>query len=319
MNILVTGITGYIGSHLAPRLLLEGHEVRGLSRHPGKIPAPPQPGWPGDHRELLSQVPVLAGDAVTGQGLDAALDGVEVAYFLIHSMEASSDATFDARERAAAQNFARAATAAGVRRIVYLGGLLPTRGQLSAHLASRLGVEETLMAARPDSVALRASIVIGGGSRSFRFLVRLVERLPVLAVPAWSNHRTSPIDGRDIIELLARAATSDRVSGQSLDAGGAEVVTYGELIDRIRDHMLVSRPTITFKRLTVTPIASRVASIVAGEDPALIGPLMGSLEEDLLPVDDRAVQLLGVRLHSLDAAIEHALRELEATETLAAR
>jgi len=166
---------------------------------------------------------------------------------------------------------------------------------------------------------LRASIVIGARSRSFRFLVRLVERLPVLALPAWRSHLTSPIDERDAVELLARAATSDSVCGMSLDIGGAEIVSYGELIDRIREHMIVDRPTIGLPRLSLTPIASRISALIAGEEHALIGPLMGSLGDDLLPRDNRAAELLGVRLHSLDAAIEHALREWEQVEPLAAR
>ena len=304
MNILVTGITGYVGSRLTPRLLRDGHRVRGFTRHPGRV-------------EL--GIPVATGDAVTGVGLDYALRDIEIAYFLIHSMEPSSNGAFDVRDRAAADNFTRAALDAGVRRIVYLGGLVPATGPASLHLASRLEVERTLLAAVPDSVAFRASIVIGARSRAFRFLVHLVERLPVLAVPAWRTHVTQPVDERDVIELLARAATSDRVGGESLDIGGRDMVSYGELIDRIRHHMLVSRPTISFKRLTVTPIASRISAVIAGEDHALVGPLMESLGEDLLPRDDRAVRLLGVRMHSLDAAIEHALREWEAAERLIAR
>ena len=304
MNILVTGITGYVGSRLTPRLLRDGHRVRGFTRHPG-------------HVEL--GIPVATGDAVTGEGLDDALRNIEVAYYLIHSMEPSSDGAFDVRERAAAENFAHAAVAAGVRRIVYLGGLIPAGGPSSLHLASRLEVESILLDAVPDSVALRASIVIGARSRSFRLLVHLVERLPVLAVPAWHTHVTAPIDERDVIESLARAAVNDQVGGESLDLGGPDVVSYGELIDRIRHHMLVSRPTISFKRLTVTPIASRISAVITGEDHALVGPLMESLGEDLLPRDDRAVKLLGVRRHSLDAAIEHALREWEAAERLIAR
>jgi uncharacterized protein YbjT (DUF2867 family) len=304
VNILVTGITGYVGSRLTPRLLRDHHRVRGFTRDPGRV-------------EL--GIPVATGDAVTGAGLDHALRDIEVAYFLIHSMEPSSNGAFDVRERAAAENFARAALQAGVRRIIYLGGLVPSTGPASLHLASRLEVEHRLLDAVPDSVAFRASIVIGARSRSFRFLVHLVERLPVLAVPAWNSHMTQPIDERDVIELLARAATSDRVGGESLDIGGPDTVTYGELIDRIRHHMFVSRPTISFKRLTLTPIASRVSAVIAGEDHALVGPLMESLGADLLPRDDRAVKLLGVRLHSLDAAIERALREWESAERLIAR
>ena len=232
---------------------------------------------------------------------------------------AAGDLAFGERERTAAENFAREARAAGVQRVIYLGGIVPPQGPASAHLASRLAVEQILLSATPCSVAFRASIVIGAQSRSFRFLVRLVERLPVLAVPAWRTHVTSPIDERDVIEALTRAATSNEVCGESLDLGGPDTVTYGELIDRIGDHMLLSRPTVSFKRLTLTPIASRVSALIAGERHELIGPLMESLDQDLLPRDNRAAELLDVRLHSLDAAIEHALAEWEATERLAAR
>lgn len=304
MNILVTGISGYVGSRLAARLGRDGHALRGLSRRaPQELPG----------------VVMTSGDAVSGQGLAQALEGIDVAYFLIHSMERSHDGTFSQREHAAAENFAREAAAAGVPRIIYLGGLIPAGGPASPHLTSRLAVEEILLRSSPCSVAFRASIVIGARNRSFRFLVRLVERMPVLAVPAWRTHRTSPIDERDMIELLARAATSDRVCGETLDVGGPEVVSYGELIDRIANLMLVSRPTLSFNRLTATPIASRVASVIAGEEYELVGPLMESLESDMLPRDGRAAELLGVRLHSLDSAIERALRELEAIEPLAAR
>jgi uncharacterized protein YbjT (DUF2867 family) len=303
MKILLTGVSGYVGSTLLPRLQRDGHELRGLSR---------------SARAELG-IPVAVADASSGEGLDEALRGIDVAYYLLHSMEPSDDHAFDERERTAAENFARAAVTADVRRIVYLGGPAPTHGAPSRHLASRLAVERILLEAVPASVAFRASISIGAGSRSFRFLVHLVERMPVIPLPAWGRNRTSPIDERDLIDLLARAATSDAVAGCSLDARGRDLVTYGELIDRIREQMLVSRPTIMFKRLTLTPIASRVATLIAGEDLELIGPLMESLEDDLIPRDNRAAELLGVRLHSLDSAIEHALRQWEESETLAAR
>lgn len=303
MNVLVTGITGYIGSRLAPRLVAEGHQVRGFSRR--------------GSNEL--GVPVVQGDAITGAGLDRALDGVDVAYYLIHSMEPSANGPFAARERAAAERFAAAAAAAGTPRTIYLGGLIPQGGPASAHLASRLAVEEVLREATPCSVAFRASIVIGAGSSSFRLLVRLVERMPVLPLPAWGSHRTNPIDERDVVEMLARAAASDAVCGLTLEVGGPDTVSYGGLIDRIREHLLVRRPTITLRRITATPIVSHMAAAIAGGRHELIGPLMESLDRDLLVTDNRAVELLGVRLHSLDAAIERALREWEAVEPLAAR
>ncbi len=304
MNVLVTGVTGYVGSCLVPRLKHDGHMVRGFARRPSEL-----------------EIPLVLGDAVSGDGLDQALDGIEVAYFLIHSMERSPDGPFSARERAAAENFADAARAAGVKRIIYLGGLLPAHGPASPHLASRFEVEKILGDASPCTISFRASIVIGARSRSFRFLVRLVERLPVLAVPAWGPHRTAPIDERDVVELLTRAGRGDapELCGRALDIGGPDIVSYGELIDRIREHMLVSRPTLRLSRISVTPIASRIAAAIAGEDPDLIEPLMESLGEDLLPREDRAAEVLGVRLHSLDAAIERSLREWETTEPLAAR
>jgi uncharacterized protein YbjT (DUF2867 family) len=303
MTILVSGITGYVGSVVAARLVGEGHDVRGFARSPERVSI---------------DVPVVAGDAVSGEGLSEALHGVDVAYFLIHAMEPAGDGPFPSREREAAERFADAARAAGVRRIVYLGGIAPD-GHRSAHLASRLAVEDILLEAVPASVAFRASIVIGARSRSFRFLVRLVERMPVLAYPAWQSNRTAPIDERDVIAMLTRAATSERVSGRRLDVGGPDVVSYGDLIGRIADHMLVDRPALRFKRLSATPIASRVAAAIAGEEWQLVGPLMESLDSDLIPADDEAAELLAVRLHTLDAAIEHALAEWERDEPLAAR
>ncbi len=305
MNILVMGISGYMGSLVASRLQREGHTVRGFVRDP---------------RRVNGEVPVVEGDAVSGVGLERALDGIDVAYFLIHSMEAAADQDpFAVRERTAAARFAKAAQQAGVQRIVYLGGLVPEAGRLSEHLASRLEVERILLEAIPESVALRASIVIGARSRSFGFLVRLVERLPVLALPAWRSRLTQPIDERDMVSLLVAAVDNDMVSGRSLDAAGPDVVSYEGLIDRIADLMLVGRPALRFKRLTATPIASRIAAVIAGEQPELIEPLMESLESDLLPRDGAAAELLAVRLHSLDAAIEHSLREWENAQPLAAR
>jgi uncharacterized protein YbjT (DUF2867 family) len=304
LNVLVTGITGFVGSRLASRLQREGHQVRGFSRQP---------------KAAELDLPVVIGDAVLGTGLDQALEGIDTAYFLIHSMEPSADGRFNARERRAAENFSSAALRAGVKRTVYLGGLVPTCACPSQHLSSRLEVERILFGSSPCSLAFRASVVIGSGSRSFRLLVRLIERMPVLAVPAWHTYRTAPIDERDVIELLARAVKTDRLCGESLDIGGRDVVSYGELIDRIRDHMIVGRPSISFRRLTLTPIASRISALIAGEDHELIGPLMEGLNSDLLPRDNRAADVLGVKLHSLDAAIERALREWEETEPLAAR
>ena len=301
MRILLTGISGSIGSALAPALLRAGHELRGFARPSARV-----------HFDM----PVVRGDAVTGAGLDEALEGIDVAYFLIHSMEGEDG--FAQRERSAVEHFVAAAQRAGLRRVVYLGAIVPGQHALSRHLNSRLEVERILLAELPEAVALRASIVIGSRSRSFRLLVHLVERMSVLALPAWRVRRTRPIDVRDVVEFLAAAATTEHAGGLSLDIAGPDLLTYEQIIERIADLMLVRRPALRLAR-NAMPLVAPVAARVAGEDPGFIIPLMESLTTDLLPRDDRAPALLGVRLHSFDRAVERALREWESVEQLRAR
>jgi uncharacterized protein YbjT (DUF2867 family) len=370
MQILVTGASGFAGSQLIPRLLSHGHTVRALARDPARVDVARIVSEVGelalacgaeigsdsgevlprararthpDARERGEQMHLFTGDILTGEGLAGALRGVEVAYYLIHSMERSPSrgdvSPFPERERRAAENFAAAASAADVRRIVYLGG--PTAGwtaagwgagakaskraiALSLHLRSREAVERILRDAISDTVVLRASIVIGARSRSFRFLVRLVERMPVLALPSWRTYRTRPIDARDVTEMLAAAGTLASVAGRSLDVGGPEVLSYGEMIQRIAELMLLPRPAIGLG-VNARPLSAAIAAAIAAEDPTLVSALMESLQGDLLPGGPRgsshlrAAELLGVELHSYDSAVERALREWESMEPLAAR
>jgi len=304
MRILLTGASGSIGAALLPALEDAGHDVRGFGRDPARVPA---------------GLDFVRGDAISGAGLDEALDGIEVAYFLIHSMEGRAGGGFEDCERATALNFVEAAQRAGVRRVIYLGGLVPQSVALSRHLGSRLEVERILLAGLPEAVALRASIVIGARSRSFRFMVHLVERMKVLALPPWREHRTQPIDVRDVGAFLLAAATTPHArGGLSLDIAGPDVLTYGQMIERIADLMLVRRRSLRFGA-NATAVVAPIAAALAGEESGFIRPLMESLSSDLLPRDDRAPALLGVRLHRFDRAVERALREWEAREMLAAR
>jgi uncharacterized protein YbjT (DUF2867 family) len=308
MRVLVTGVSGYVGAALVPRLQAAGHTVRGFARSPERVAAA---------GVVLDDV--VLGDAVNGSGLGQALDGIDAAYYLIHSMEGPANSGFPEHERRAAERFATAAHTAGVRRVVYLGGLVPQDVTPSRHLASRLAVEQALLDAADEGIALRASIVIGARSRSFRFLVRLIERLPVLALPAWRVHRTQPIDGRDVLDYLVSAADAPAaLAGRSWDIAGREEMSYQRLIERIAEVMLVRRPSLRLG-FSLTPVASVVAAAVAAEDPGFITPLMESLESDLLPRDHDAASAFGVRLHSFDAAVERALRDWELNEEVAAK
>ncbi len=214
--------------------------------------------------------------------------------------------------------FAQAAATAGVRRIVYLGGIAPAGG-LSPHLRSRLEVERLLLEAVPESTALRASIVIGAGSSSFRVLVRLVERLRVLPLPAWRAHRTQPIAERDAIEFLARTPATNAAAGRSLDIAGPDVVSYGEMVERIAEPMGVGRLPVGLGS-SLTPVASATVSAVTGQPLELVRPLMESLESDVLPRDAAATaQTYGMRPLHFERAVERALAEWERHEPLGAR
>ena len=302
---LVTGATGYVGTRLLRRLAGAGRPVRALARRPDRV-------------ESLEGVEAVRGDLLTGAGLSRALEGVTAAYYLVHSMEAAAGDGFADRDRTAAERFASAAAAAGVERIVYLGGIEPP-ASVSAHLGSRLEVERILLAAVPASTALRASIVIGAGSSSFRILVRLVERLRVLPLPAWRGNRTQAIAERDVIEYLARTPALPDAAGRSLDIVGPDVLSYADMLDRIAEAMGVGRLPMGLG-VSLTPPAAAVVAAVTGQPLELVRPLMESLETDLLPRDpDEAARLYGLRPLRFDRAVDRALSEWESLEPLGAR
>jgi uncharacterized protein YbjT (DUF2867 family) len=304
---LITGATGYIGSRLLRRLAAEGRPLRALARRPERVAA-------------LPGVEPIEGDLLSAGGLAAALDGCSSAYYLVHSMEAAANgADFASRDRRAAEAFGRAAADAGVERVIYLGGIEPAGGAASPHLRSRLEVERILLDAVPASTALRASIVIGAGSSSFRVLVRLVERLRVLPMPRWREKRTQPIAERDVIECLARAPAVPEAAGRSLDVAGPDAMTYGHMVELIAEEMGVGRMPLGFGR-SLTPPASAVVAAVTGQPVELVRPLMESLESDILPRDaSEAWRLFDIRPLAFERAVRRALSEWERREPLGAR
>src|SRR5689334_2900762 len=216
---LVTGATGYIGGELVPALLDAGWRVRVLTRSSSRLEGHP---WHED-------VDVVEGGATSPDDLGHALEGVEVAYYLLHSMDGQG--SFVDRDRTMAQGFAAAAADAGTARVVYLSGLHPS-GELSEHLASRVEVGEIFLAAPVPATVLQAGVVLGDGSASFDMLRHLTERLPAMVAPKWVDNRIQPIAVDDVVHYLVGAADLPRDSNRTFDIGGPEVLTYAEMMQR---------------------------------------------------------------------------------------
>ncbi|HET6869719.1 MAG TPA: NAD(P)H-binding protein [Solirubrobacteraceae bacterium] len=304
---LIVGATGYVGSLLTRALVAEGRAVRALSRRPPKVPPP-------------GGVQTVRGDVLNDEGLDAALEGCDVAYYLVHSMEAGAS-SFEARDRQAARNFVAACRRAGVDRVVYLGGIEPS-GPPSPHMRSRLEVERILMEGLPAAAGLRASIIIGAGSPSFRLMVRLIERIPVLPLPPWRDRSTQPIAERDVVECLVRTPLIDATCGRSIDIVGPDPLTYAEILEGIAAELELDRPPVKLSVFTA-PAFAAVGSKIAGSDADLVRALMGSLNADVLPRSQRAAQemngLFGINPLPFVRAVRRALADWELEEPLAAR
>ena len=304
---LIAGATGYVGSLLTKALVDRGRPVRALARRPPVV----DPG---------RMVEIVRGDVVKDEGLDAALEGCDVAYYLVHSMEAGTT-SFEARDRVAAENFVAACRRMGVEQVVYLGGIHPS-GPLSPHMRSRLEVERILMEGLPAATGLRASIVIGAGSPSFRLMVRLIERIPVLPLPPWRDVRTQPVAEPDVIECLVRTPLIAAAAGRSIDIVGPDVLSYSEILRGIAAELGIDRPEVELPIFT-PPAFAAVASRIAGADVDLVRGLMGSLGSDVLPRSERAAQeiedLYNVRPLPFVRAVRRALADWEREEPLAAR
>ena len=256
-RILLTGASGYVGGRLLPRLERRGFAVRCLARRPKFLA----------HR-VGPSTEIVGGDALNPESLAAALSGVHTAYYLIHSMGSADAAGFEAQDRLAAVNFGRAARHAGVRRIVYLGGLADESAPLSAHLRSRLEVGHALRASGVPVVEFRASIVIGSGSLSFEMIRSLVDRLPVMVTPRWVSVVSQPIAIEDLLAYLEAALELEGEDSRVYEIGGAERVAYGELMREYARQRGLRRWTIPVPVLTprlsslwlglVTPLYARV-------------------------------------------------------------
>lgn len=271
---LVTGATGYIGGLLVPALLERGWRVRVLSRSAERV-----------HRLAWgSEVEVVEGDASSPDDVRRAMDGVDVAYFLLHSMDGAGD--FVSRDRALARTFADAAAVARVRRVVYLSGLHPDGVPLSPHLASRVEVGEILLAGEVPAAVLQAGVVLGDGSASFDMLRHLTERLPAVVAPRWLSSRIQPIAADDVVHYLVEAAGLPPEVNRTFDLGGPDVLTYADMMRRYARATRLGRRFILTVPVLTPSLASHWVGLVTPVGAGVAKPLVGSLVHDAVCAED---------------------------------
>lgn len=296
-RVLVTGATGFIGAQLAARLAGQGRAVRCLVRRPEHPTA----------RALVRQGCELhVGDVLRPETLRGAGGGIDVAYYLVHTMGRGNPRDFAGREQAAARSFAAMARAEGVRRVVYLGGL-GDRPE-SRHLRSR---HETALALRehgPPLTYFRAGMVVGPQSESYRTLRYLVQRLPAMIAPAWLQNQTQPIAVDDTLEYLLQALRVDASAGREIQIGGPDVLSYGEMLDRMAE-VLGLRPRMRIPVPLITPwLSSLWIGLVTPVDAGVARPLIEGLAVPTVVTDSAAMRLFDVVPMNFAQALRRAVR-----------
>jgi uncharacterized protein YbjT (DUF2867 family) len=289
---LVFGASGYIGSNLVPALLAAGHRVRATARNVEVLEAR---GWTG--------VELVRADALDPASLAPALAGVDTAYYLVHSMAAGRD--FAALDRQAAENFARAAAQAGVRRIVYLGGLIPPNPR-SQHLKSRAETGEVLRRFPVPVTEIRAGMIIGPGSAAYEVIRDLVNHLPVMTTPSWVRSRSTPIALPDLLGYLVTVADIDAAAGRILDAGGPDAVTYEEIM-RCYGRLVGRTPRIIAVPVLTPRLSSYWLRFVTSVPTSVARALVEGLEHDFVADDSALRSLVPRRLMGLEESIRAAI------------
>ncbi|NKI40980.1 SDR family oxidoreductase [Streptomyces physcomitrii] len=273
LSCLVTGATGYIGGRLVPELLKAGHRVRCLARTPAKLRDYP---WAGE-------VEVAKADVTDAAAVREAMRGIEVAYYLVHGLGGKGD--FEEQDRRAARVFAAEAKAAGVRRIVYLGGLTPVdvpEEELSPHLRSRAEVGRILLGSGVPTAVLRAAVILGSGSVSFEMLRYLTERLPAMVTPSWVHTRIQPVAVRDVLRVLVGSARMPAEVSRNFDIGGPDIMTYREMmLGYAKAARLPRRLVISVPMLSPT-LSSHWVGLITPVPASIARPLVESLRHEVV-------------------------------------
>ena len=299
--LLVTGATGYIGGRLVPRLLDLGYRVRCLVRDPARLQGRP---W-------QSAIEMATGDVLQPATLAPALAGVKVAYYLVHSLGSGPD--FSERDLAAARNFAQAAAAAGIERIIYLGGLGEASSSLSEHLRSRQHTGDALRSGPVPVTEFRAGVIVGSGSLSFEMIRYLTERVPVMVCPRWVYTRTQPIGVREVLEYLSEALDVAESTGRIVEIGGAEVHSYGEMMMIYAEVRGLKRWMVPVPVLTPR-LSSYWVNLVTPIPSAIARPLIEGLRNESTVRDPSARQLFpSIQPVNYRTAVERALVRLQAS------
>ncbi len=297
-TIFVTGATGYIGGRLAPGLIERGYRVRCLARNRSKLLARP---WADD-----AHVEVTECDASDTVQLAQAMQGCEAAYYLIHSMDAAGP-TYRTQDRALAESFGRAAADAGVKRIIYLGGLGETGEGLSEHLASRREVEIALGKGGVPVTVLRAAMIIGSGSASFEILRYLVERLPIMITPRWVRTESQPIAVRDVMHYLLAALETPETIGRTIDIGGPEVRSYADIMREMALALKLPRRLVIPVPVLTPRLSSLWIHLVTPLSASIARPLAEGLRNRVVCRNDDATRLMPHRCLTIRQAMDAAL------------
>jgi len=298
MRVLVTGATGYIGGRLVPRLLALGHGVRCVARNANRLEGH---AWPG--------IEIAQGDLSEPGAAEGALAGIDAAYYLVHSMAAGKE--FRERDHAMARAFGNAAAAAGVKRIIYLGGLGDPVTVHSKHLISRQEVGRALAESGVPVIEFRAAVIVGSGSASFEMIRHLTERLPVMVTPTWVRTRCQPIGVRSVLEYLVEALDHPTARG-IYEIGGQDVLSYREMMLRYARLRGLRRLIISFP-VPKPELSSRWVDLVTPIPFRIAHPLVESLQTEVVVRDDRALGTFNVRPTGYDEAVQRALDRM-ATE-----